>query len=425
MSPEDAIYTPTSEESSSHETYTKNNPWNIPLVHAARFQSPSTPSSSASSSSLTLDEDDIDATPCKAISHSEWLQQFAEQARRAHMRNVSRPSFNLDASPFVPSAFRPLDTDDADACLDYDVPYEVRERGLLQVKQPWLSAFRRGCVTIDPKARRIHAQNVVAFGTWNIDSLAELANKVVDRVSEGYDEELGVLAPFARDIADYLAADVGQAVAEHFKDLLRECILTEFAVWWHMDLPTSVAALRYEFVQDAYRLFDIAFAVASFVGDAFAHALLPARVVHHCLALLVRKLSIIEQVHAVHAIVSHADARLYDGRTLLLLMSVLKFRAGRVPSGTSVLGEPFWEEDVRVYVKEIDALVDGWVKAGPSSRKDAEGHNVEPAPGAFPAPRLSQEALDPSDEVIPTHTPTKKAQPTPLSYSDVVKRKKT
>ncbi|KAH9922602.1 uncharacterized protein B0H18DRAFT_1212482 [Fomitopsis serialis] len=419
MASEDTIYTPISEESTSRETCTKNNPWGAPLVQAARFQSPSTPSSSASSSSLTLDEDDVDATPCKAISHSEWLQQFAEQARRAHMRNISRPSFNLDASPFVPTAFRPLDLDDDDAYPDYDVSYEVPERGLLQVKQPWLSAFRRGCVTVDPKARLIHAQNVVAFGTWDIDSLAELANKVVDRVSEAYDEELGVLAPFARDLADYLAADVGQAVAEQFKDLLRECILTEFAVWWHMDFPTSVATLRYEFFRDAYRLFDIAFAVASFVGDAFAHALLPARAVHHCLALLVRKLSIIEQVQAVHAIVSHADARLYDGRTLLLLISVFKFRAERVPGGTSVLGEPFWEEDVRVFVKEIDALVDGWVKAGPSSKNDAER-----APGAFPAPGPSQEAPDPSDEVIPTHTPTKKTRPAPLSYSDVVKKRK-
>ncbi|TFY65062.1 hypothetical protein EVJ58_g2207 [Rhodofomes roseus] len=433
---------PALQEHSPDSVYTKSNPWFTPVSQPTRFPPPSTPSSSASSSSFTLDEDDTyscaksdpnalklltspaheserDATHSterKALSHSEWLHQFAEQARRAHMRNISGspPSLNLDASPFVPAAFRPLDADD-----DFIYP-----------RPP--TAFRRGCITVDPKARRMYAQDVVALGSWDVDALVELVNKVTDRISEGYGEELAVLAPFARDLARSLAADVGAAAAETFKDLLRECVLTEFAVWWDMDFPTSVATLRYEFWGDTFRLFDIAFAVASFVGAASAQQLLPASAVHHCLALLVRKLAMLEQVQAVHAIVSNADAALYDGRALLLLMSVLKFRSERVPAGTSVLGEAFSEEDVRVYVKEIGVRVDGWVKAGPSSERehdksveDPETDDVERASASPPAPRHPLRDSDSTDEVIPAHRPpTKQTRPAPLSYSDMVKKRK-
>ncbi|KZT67124.1 hypothetical protein DAEQUDRAFT_412828 [Daedalea quercina L-15889] len=237
-------------EPRSLERYTKNDPWSTPVGTAPGFLAPSTPSSSASSSSLTLDEDvwgegdtskcdhnalklvdqpDSDATlsTTKAASHSEWLDQFAEQARRAHLRNVSR---SIVASSFVHAAFHPLDDDP----IYPDVAHETPEPLLLQVKQPWLSAFRRGCVTVDGKARKMYAQSVVALGAWDADALAELANRVVDRISESYGEGFAVLAPFVQDIVRCLAADVGEAEADWFRNLLREFLLAEFTAWWDM-----------------------------------------------------------------------------------------------------------------------------------------------------------------------------------------------
>lgn len=366
-----------------HDTYMKDNQWGPPVVPATRFSTPSSSSSSTSSGGLTLYEDEdgwydfgkadadslasdsSDATSSSQpptssqplpLTRAEWLHQFAEQARRAHMRNVAR-SLQSEPCPCLPTAAYP------------ETEYKKPEPALLQVKQPWLTPFRRGCVTVDPKARRVHAQSVVAQCEWDADSLLELANKVVGRTAEGYTEELALLAPFARDIADSLAEDVGKVEAELFKEFLAECLLAEFAVWWDMvsclplpcrscdadmasaqDLPTSVGMLRYESLWEVTRFFDTAFALATVVGQAFRERLLPAHVVHQCLVLLVRKLSMIEQVQAVHAIIMHADAALCDGRTLPLLMSVFRFRAVRVPPGTSVLWEPYTREQVGTYL---------------------------------------------------------------------------
>lgn len=108
--------------------------------------------------------------------------------------------------------------------------------------------------------------------------------------------------------------------------------------------------LRYESLWDVTRFFDTAFALATLVGQAFQHGVLPAHAVYQCLGLLVRKLSIIEQVQAVHAIILHADGSLYDARALPLLMNAFKFRAMRVAEGRSVLWELYTQEHVGIYV---------------------------------------------------------------------------
>lgn len=223
----------------------KRNRWGRPsVVTAMRFSSPSS-SSSASSASLTLYEDEdgwydfgkaadadtdslTDATSSSqpssstaqtqtpSLTHAQWVHQFADQAQRAHMRTIARSS-NIDPFAAYP-----------------DIEYQKPEPAFLQVKQPWLTPFRRGCVTTDPKARRMHAQSVVALEDWDTDGLLELANKVVGRASEGYTEELTLLAPFVRDITDCLVENVGNVEAELFRVLVCECLLAEFAVWWDM-----------------------------------------------------------------------------------------------------------------------------------------------------------------------------------------------
>ena len=169
-----------------HDTYMKDNQWGPPVVPATRFSTPSSSSSSTTSSGgLTLYEDEdgwydfgkadadslasdsTDATSSSQpstssqalpLTHAEWLHQFAEQARRAHMRNVAR-SLQPEPCQCLSTAAYP------------ETEYKKPEPALLQVKQPWLTPFRRGCVTIDSKARRVHAQSVVAQGEWDADGL--------------------------------------------------------------------------------------------------------------------------------------------------------------------------------------------------------------------------------------------------------------
>ncbi|EPS92676.1 hypothetical protein FOMPIDRAFT_94257 [Fomitopsis schrenkii] len=142
------------------------------------------------------------------------------------------------------------------------------EPALLHVKQPWFTPFRRGCVTTDSNVHRVHAHSVVALGDRDTDGLFDLTNKVVGRALEGYTEEPILLAPFTRDITDCLVEDVGTAEAGLFREFVCTCLLTEFAVWWDMDLPTSVGMLRYKSLWDITRFFDTTFALTTFVGQA-------------------------------------------------------------------------------------------------------------------------------------------------------------
>lgn len=238
---------------------------NIPPRHQQRSHNGS--NSTASSSNATLVNDEMVRRPwpefmasqetapveSKALTHLEWVQQFAEQARQAHLRNSGHPvfappssPFNPHAVPFVPAAIR------AHAAAAAAAPPESPTYGLevetchFQVQHPWVSNLRRGSVTSDTKVRRVQAELVVSMGPWDAVTMADLCTKLSDRAAEGFGPELATVAPFARDLYDCFKSELGETRALQFCDHLRESVLAEYIAWWKAVSSTlaSQASIR-------------------------------------------------------------------------------------------------------------------------------------------------------------------------------------
>ena len=69
-----------------------------------------------------------------------------------------------------------------------------------------------------------------------------------------------------------------------------------------------------------------AIAVATFIGDLFCEGLLKGSFVQLCMNLVLDKLSCLEEVEALHAIVCHSGERLYDRVPLADFIANLRMR---------------------------------------------------------------------------------------------------
>lgn len=94
-----------------------------------------------------------------------------------------------------------------------------------------------------------------------------------------------------------------------------------------------------------------ALAVATFVADLFVQRIILREFVHHCLNLLTRDLRVIEQLHAVQAIISHADEHLYETRAMTSLMAALAAKAAALQDGASAVGQTFDKTEVEACVQ--------------------------------------------------------------------------
>ncbi|EGN98186.1 hypothetical protein SERLA73DRAFT_138506, partial [Serpula lacrymans var. lacrymans S7.3] len=54
-----------------------------------------------------------------------------------------------------------------------------------------------------------------------------------------------------------------------------------------------------------------ALAFAAFVGDLFSQHFINQASVHHCLSVLLAKLSAVEHIYAIHALLLHANKTLW------------------------------------------------------------------------------------------------------------------
>lgn len=81
-----------------------------------------------------------------------------------------------------------------------------------------------------------------------------------------------------------------------------------------------------------------AIAVATFVGDLFAEGLVKGSFVQLCMNMVLDKLSVLEEVEALHSIVLHSGERLYDRVPLFDFLTSLQMHCMNVPL-MSVVGK--------------------------------------------------------------------------------------
>ncbi|CCL99457.1 uncharacterized protein FIBRA_01475 [Fibroporia radiculosa] len=318
---------------------------------------------SALAAASGLDDFEQSAEFLSPAALQKWQQRHAKKAQQAHLRRLRypRPSmFSPHAAPFVPAALRRLEPQRyGKASSGSDSP--------LQVCHPWMTAMRRGAVGQTAPVRKAQAEVVVSLGPWDTRELSDLAGKLSDRAGEGYGPDLGAVSLFCRELHDRFESHQGPACAAQFVTQLKECVMNEFWAWWHWDSPTSVVHLSEENESRALCFLSSATAIAVFVADLFAQDLLPAKCLHICLDLLVARMTVIEQLYAVHNMVSHASVRIYDGQTMVHFAEHLCTHAIAIQSNSSIVHQKFNRDHVSECTREVCDIVKGWIGVGPSS----------------------------------------------------------
>ncbi|KIP04233.1 hypothetical protein PHLGIDRAFT_129634 [Phlebiopsis gigantea 11061_1 CR5-6] len=307
----------------------------------------------------------------------------------AAQTNQPSPSFvpNPHAQPYIPTIVRRRANADPVSCGIDGVSW--------QPHREWLRPFRAGSVTSYAGVRQAYAQDIVSAGPWDTAIMSELAARFVERVAEGCSETLAHVAPLASEVHRCFRDGVGEGVATSFIELLKQHLLSEFRAWWLSALPSSVVNILSCSPSPPhappFRSVSSAIAVATFVGDLFAEGLIKGSFVQLCMNMIIDKLSVLEEVEALHAIVLHSGERLYDRVPLSDFQANLQLRCMNVPM-MSVAGKMNVLHDAQCHVQAITTLVESWAAA-----------RATPAPSEFSEPSSEYSDYNP-EHTIHRHT---------------------
>lgn len=377
--------------------------------------------------------------------HAAYLMQRAEQARQEFMHRTGRfpppplqqqqPNFNPCATEFVPAAVRGrgnrADTPAARKTPTSPTfvpprPSTAQARSSASpfpVKHPWMSTFRTASATSDRNVRRAQAATIVNLGPWDEPTIAELAEKFSDRVMQGYTTELVNVAPLARELHDGFRNELSEECAALFQRALSERLWTDFQALWHSD---SSGAIRRSLPGHPRTsvLLSSGLAIAFFVAQLFVEGLIASNFVYNCLHTLVAKMSVLEEVHAVHLLVANADVRLYDTRCVPLFMDALTRASAAIPDDASVVGSVFDQAQVQQLVKETYDIVDAWGELTRASPDTSVGTALSDSSSEYTiddvTPVTPPEAT-PRALALNKPEPPALVLPSTFRYSDVVK----
>ncbi|GJE97657.1 hypothetical protein PsYK624_138780 [Phanerochaete sordida] len=262
------------------------------------------------------------------------------------------------AAPFVPTITRRRATADPVHCSV--------EPNTWQPHRAWLRPFRAGSVATYSGVRVGYARDIVGSERWTNGVLSELAARFAERVAEGCSETLACVAPFASEVHRCFLQYVGQGTATAFLQYLKQHLLSEFRAWWLSSLPSAIVNLPVCSPSPPHasplRNVSSAIAVATFAGDLFCEGLLKGSFVQLCMNLVLDKLSCLEEVEALHAIVLHAGERLYDRVPLNDFLANLRARCSNTTL-TSAVGKLGIRHDVQYHVQAISTAIEGWARA--------------------------------------------------------------
>ncbi|KAJ7623302.1 hypothetical protein FB45DRAFT_101400 [Roridomyces roridus] len=305
----------------------------------ARSYSPVLSSPASSTSTLALEDDEI-------------------QSIFSSAKLVSRDSDQLNplATPFVPTFSRPQPVRRA------SVPANPKP---VQLPPKWLDAFSRGASHAATPLHEQYAAAIVASRTWPIEAMAELAQHFCCKGSEKITEESAGIAPFAFMVYRQFFDLLGEQTAQSFIWHLRECVVGAFKACWDPDYPNAITYYN----APSFNYVSSAIAQATFIGQLFTYDLIPAPHATACLFVLIKGLSSYEHIDAIRALVTAAGPSFWHGRGAPGAgnMEIHKFvatfleAASPLRANMSVLGRSLKPNDMRDIIAEVETLVTGWV----------------------------------------------------------------
>ncbi|KAI0699206.1 hypothetical protein BC835DRAFT_1304542 [Cytidiella melzeri] len=266
---------------------------------------------------------------------------------------------NPHALPYLPTSIRKRSRTNLDNC--------GKQLPSWRPHHAWLRPLRAGGVARHSATRRGYAKDLVSAGPWDTSLISELAARFIDRAAEGLSDDIRCVAPFAREVFEAFRQQHEDSLAEIFAQQLRQCLLSEFRAWWLQGLPSSIYNLpqcspcpSHEL---ARRHLSSALAVAEFTGDLYACSLVAGHYLLLCINMILDRLTILEEVYALHTIVHHAGEAMYSRLQMIDFVIKLQRRAQRIGSGASVLGHTNVVAEVARLVEDLTSLVNGWAKA--------------------------------------------------------------
>lgn len=300
------------------------------------------------------------------------------------------------AAPYIPTIVRRRAAADPAHC--------AIEVNTWQPHRAWLRPFRAGSVASYSGVRAGYARDIVGAGPWSNGVLSELAARFVERVAEGCSETLAYVAPLASEVHRCFLQYIGQATATAFLQYLKQHLLSEYRAWWLSSLPSAIVNIPVCSPSPPHapplRNVSSAIAVATFIGDLFCEGLLKGSFVQLCMNLVLDKLSCLEEVEALHAIVLHAGERLYDRVPLTDFLANLRMRCTSTTL-TSAVGKMGVYQDVQHHVQAIASLIEGWARA-----------RATPTPSEFSEPATEYSDYNPEHTIHVSHPPPPMSQPT-------------
>ncbi|KAJ7449593.1 hypothetical protein FB451DRAFT_1287378 [Mycena latifolia] len=304
-------------------------------------------SSPASSTSTLAPEDEI-------IS----LKFLGED--QPHPPVTSREELNPLAAPFVPT-FRAQSL--ARAAVQRAPKPTVQPQLVLPV---WLDAFSRGACTSATPDHHSYAIAIVNSRAWPIEAMAELAQHFCWRGGEKITEESAGIAPFAfmvyRQFFDIHGEETGQSFIWH----LRECVVGAFKACW--DPVRFAHAITYRNAP-SFNYVASAVAHATFIGQLFTYDLIPGPHTATCIVTLLKGLNSYEHLEALYAVISNAGTSFWHGPgtpgqgniAIHKFVATLLDTVAPLSGNMSVLGRPLKAGDMQGIIKDIEAMVSGWV----------------------------------------------------------------
>ncbi|KAJ3485384.1 hypothetical protein NLI96_g5006 [Meripilus lineatus] len=363
----------------------------------------------STSTSPTLAESEPHHIPHKPYSHSvdgvkSWLTALNPDPL-VPLHKHREPDFNQHEHPtqYVPTVIRRRAIADPNSC-------QLDHLGLSR-NHPWTARFRAGSVLKDHNIRASYASDLVMSGPWDPSIVSELAAKFCERVTQGLNEPMvDNVALFAREVYDAFISIMGHTPASFFENQLRHCILTEFRAWWLHKLPSAIVQISFHSPSPPHapplNLFHSALGVATFIGRLFHVGLVSASFVLLCLHILVDNLSVIEELSAIHAIISHANESLYKRVRMRDFLDILDKKVAKMSPTSSVTFQADVSHDIACHVQNIKDIIQQWANIAdtptPSEASDAATFYSEeapeippPTPEQLPIPPLEQPAVSP------------------------------
>ncbi|KAF9241098.1 hypothetical protein BU15DRAFT_73577 [Melanogaster broomeanus] len=149
---------------------------------------------------------------------------------------ATKPSFNPNAAPFVPS--------------QATVGSTRSQTPPVMSDHPWMDTFWHGTSTEDLGEQRFAAERMIITGTWSFGNICALAQMLCWECIHP-----ATYALFARAVYDALKTHYGEWESSCFRFHLRKCALESFRITWSTVHPQAISVYNPptpEYLQYAY-----------------------------------------------------------------------------------------------------------------------------------------------------------------------------